>query len=174
MGIFSNQEKDADKSIKYAFSMIKEELDDYRESINENTSEIQSNYETVSNVERKIEKLAERIEQIELLLHESGLKKQRDDLPSSISLTLREQEIFFVLYTLGEKTELTYTDIARKLSLTDDIVRSYITTMIAKGVPVVKRYKSKNVFLVLDNDFRSLQAKKNVIVINDSIIESIR
>ena len=154
--------------------MIKEELDDYRESINENTSEIQSNYETVSNIERKIEKLAERVEQIELLLHESGLKKQRDDLPTSISLTLREQEIFFVLYTLGETVELTYTDIARKLGLTDDIVRNYITTMIAKGVPVVKRYKSKNVFLVLDNDFRSLQAKKNVIVINDSIIESIR
>ena len=174
MGIFSNQEKDEDKSIKQAFSMIEEELDDYRESINENTSEIQSNYETVSNIEHKIEKLAERIEQIELLLHESGLKKQRDDLPSSISLTLREQEIFFVLYTLGEQAELTYTDIARKLGLTDDIVRSYLTTMVAKGVPIIKRYKSKNVFLVLDNDFRSLQAKKNVIMINDSIIESVR
>ena len=81
-------------------------------------------------------------------------------------LNRREQEVFLILYTLEEiKGSVTYLDIARKLCLTEDIVASYISNIIQKGVPIIKRYIANQAHLSLNPKFKALQAKENILQI---------
>ena len=49
---------------KVSFSKIKEELDVHLDSINENTNEINANFEHILKVEQKVDKLSEKFEEI--------------------------------------------------------------------------------------------------------------
>ena len=54
--------------LKHLLSEVKDELEDHREAINENTNEVQSNYEHILRVENKIDKMQERIEEMTLMV----------------------------------------------------------------------------------------------------------
>lgn len=153
--------------LKFVLSSIKEQFDDHIVSINENTNEIQSNYEFLCEIDSRIEKLNERIDKIELMFNGTSQKSEyhvRD-------LTLREQEVFLVLYTSDEP--LTYVDLSRKTALSASLVQSYLINIIAKGVPIVKRYVGNVVYLSLDREFIKLQARKGIVKIEDSVLQSI-
>ena len=164
-----------DVKIIAAFRKIKQEIEDHRETINENTNEIQSNYEYLCKLESKIDKLVDRIDELTLLSNEKGTKPANDDVSKEVSekplevsrLSLREQEVFMVLY-IADK-ELTYKDIARKTALNESLVMNYVITLISKGVPVIKKYINNLVYLILEQDFKQLQAKENVLHINQSL-----
>jgi len=148
---------------KPVLELFREELDNHREAINENTVEMQSSYDVVNELNRKIDKLAERLDELTLLV--KG-KKESKSL-SIIPLTLREKEVFLALYTLCEsQPNATYRQIARKLAMTEQLVASYISSMFEKGVPVLKRYFGGMVYLKLDDEFRQSQAKNNVVGVN--------
>ena len=51
---------------------IKRQFEEHLQAINENTNEIQSNYEYLSEMESKINKMAERIDQIQLFLQSNN------------------------------------------------------------------------------------------------------
>jgi hypothetical protein len=156
--------KKLDAMLKGAFVKIKEEIEDHKESINQNTNEIQSNYEYLCRLEMKIDKLAERIDEISLFLNHPSSVRQQDVL----ELTSNEQRVFVVLYA-NDSGMLTYQDIAARTGFTENLVICYIGNLVAKGVPVIKRYLGGQMQLAIDPTFKDLQAKGNIVRLNQSV-----
>ena len=152
-------------SIRLEFAKIKHDLEEHLQAINENTNEISANYEYICEIEGKLDRLSERIDQIQMFL-ESNLnvpiyKKNNFDVKQ---LNRREQEVFLVVYTLEEeKNGVTYSDIASKLDISEQLAANYITSLIEKGVPVIKRYVNSKPLLRLDPRFKTLQVKENIL-----------
>lgn len=153
------------KRLRVEFTKIKEEFEEHLQAINENTNEIAANYEYICELESKLDKLSERIDQIQMYLESNSsiviTKRNNFDVKR---LNRREQEVFLVIYTLeDEKGGLTYQDIAEKLDISEQLAGSYITSIIEKGVPILKRYINSKPYLRLDPEFKTLQAKENIL-----------
>lgn len=153
--------------VNRVFEQIKEQFEDQLEAINENTNEIQSNFEYLCELDRKIDKLSERIDELNNIL-----KQQKGEKPDVKSfklqpLTLKEKEVFYALYILTENNRYTtYRDIAKRVSYSENLVASYITNLIEKGIPVAKKYANKVAYLGLDAGFREIQSKENIVGVN--------
>ena len=145
---------------KHVFTM-QEALTEYREVINENTSEIQSNYEFLCEVDNKIEKLAERLDELFLMVGKSVTPKKF----SVKQLTAKEKRVFLAAYSLIEESGMStsYKALSVRLSMSQGQLASYLTSLMAKGIPVKKKFVSGNVLVSLDEDFRREQAQKNII-----------
>jgi|SRR3989338_1235716 len=141
---------------------FREELDDYREAINENTNEIQANYELINELNKKIDRFTERLDELTLLV--KGKKEGRKF--NIIPLSQKEKEVFQAIYVLGEQNYVTYRQVSRRLALPEQLIASYITNILEKGIPILKKYVSGIVYLQLDHEFRQLQAKENIVGIN--------
>ena len=151
------------RKIADVLSCFREELDDHRLAINENTSEVSSNLDALNEVNAKLDKLSERVDELTLLV--------KGTLSTSIfqikPLTAREKEVFRVFYELTESAPYTtYDQLANKCSITKDTAMIHVSAMLRKGVPVVKRMRGSSVLLRLDDSFREEQAKKNLIGLN--------
>lgn len=157
--------------LKGSFSKIKEELDDYRECLNQNTNEIQSNYEYICRLDAKIDKLAERLDELTMVVQQSKEPCEQKEQFSVSTLTRKEQEIFMAIYVSDNGAS--YAEIARKAGLTENLVVCYATNLIAKGVPLIKQYLANGVRLYIDENFRQVQAKQNILKINESVAQSI-
>ena len=159
------RKKGKESLLKKAFTKIKKELDDYRSAINENTNEIQVNYEYLCEIDAKIEKLNEKMDEIAMFV---GLTKPLNtSFQSNASLTRKEKEVFMALYLLGEeKGFVSYKNLARRLGFSEDLVMNYVMALIEKGIPVLKKYVNNEPFIKIEDNFRALQAKKNIINLN--------
>jgi len=134
------------------------------DSVNQNTNEIQSNYEFLCELDSKIEKLNEKVDEIRMFLFPELTSKTHTIEP----LTKREQEIFLILYTSEEK-ELTFVDIARQVGLPPSLIKNYISNLIKKGVSIIRNSCSDGrIFLTLDKEFRAIQAKENIVKLNET------
>ena len=121
---------------------VREELDDHREAINENTTEIQTNHEFLVQLDEKIDKLASKIEELSLLVKGKPEVKE----VQVKALTKREKDVFQVIYELGAaRPFVTYREIASKLGFAESLVAQYVANIVEKGVPLVKRYSSNKV-----------------------------
>ncbi len=142
---------------------IKEELDDHRVAINENTTEIEANYEYFRALEKKIDILSKLVSELTL----AGQWKKETKAFSFAPLSVKEKKVFSALY---EQTQIqpftTYNDLAKKLDMSDSLVASYVTNMLEKGVPIIKKYSEGVAYLKLDDEFRQIQAKKNIVGVN--------
>ena len=156
--------------LKIIFSSIYDEFEEHLDSINENSSEIQSNYEFVCKVDNKIAKLNERIDEIHIILSKLTGKKtlKKPKFEDIDPLTKKEKNIFLNLYT--EEKPITYSDLAKKINMPVLIVREYITRLMEKGVPIQKTYKNIRPYISLDKKFKNLQAKKNILRIEQKIL----
>lgn len=161
-------ENSKELALKDSFKKIKEELEEHLETINQNTNEIQANYEYIQKLDEKIEKLNEKLEEIRMHLDiiKEDVSKTKDKFEAT-KLTTREQEVFLVLYTATEF--LSYKDIAKRIGLTESLVGNYITNLIEKGIPIIKKYINKVAYIKLDSHFKELQAKENILEIDDRI-----
>lgn len=165
---FYKKPKELDKQLKQTLSKINNEFEEHLQAINENTSEIQSNHEYLCEIDAKLDKLAERIDKIQLFLQSNSNfiidgEKTFDVRP----LTRTEQEIFMVLYALEDELGVvSYLDISRKTGLTQSLVSNYIVSMIEKGIPILKKYINNRPFLKLDQEFKTMQAKENLLMID--------
>jgi hypothetical protein len=160
MGVFDILDGKKEKRLKESFKKIKTEMDDHLEAINENTNELNSLTEYITELEEKIVKLGERLDEAELRIAESTGRKQNH--PQNIILTTREEEIFLLLYSRNGDL-LDFREISKALGITEEMCRKNIAGMLSKGVPIIKKYFEDKTFLVLDSDFRNLQAKENII-----------
>jgi DNA-binding CsgD family transcriptional regulator len=152
-----------EKELRDAFNKIKQEMNDHLDSINENTSEISANNNQLIHIEKMIGKLNERLDDFEVRLSElTGEKLLRARDFSNITLSSREKEVFLVLYSRTGDL-LGFREISKILGHTEETIRKQIESMINKGIPIVKKYFDNNVYLILDADFRNLQAKENII-----------
>ena len=142
---------------------MREELDDHRLAINENTDELSATNEFTNELSQRLDKLTERVDELTLLI-----KGQKEEKQFSIQpLTNREKEVFHTLYVLTESQPYaSYEQIARKMLTSKGIVMDTLTSMALKGVPILKKLDGTTVFLKLDQDFRQVQAKQNVIGLN--------
>ena len=162
-----------DKSIRNSFSKIKSEMENHLDSINENTNEINSNFEHILRLEQKVDKLSERIDELQLLFSSLTSEKRVDETKyENINLSLREQEVFLALYATEE--DMNHFDIAKNLGLTVELVEKYLESMIKKGVPIIKKYDNKKILFAIDHDFKNVQAKKNILNINEKVSEIIK
>lgn len=85
----------------------------------------------------------------------------------NVELTHREQEVFVVLYAAQEK--ITAKEIAKKLGFTDEMVNRYVYNLISKGIPILKQFSKDNMYLYMELKFKELQARKNILKIDESI-----
>jgi hypothetical protein len=111
-----------------------------------------------------MDKLTERLDDLEMRLNPAKQAK------SDIKLTLREQEVFMVLY-LGKI--FTSSDIAKRLGFTEDMVNLYLINLITKGVPVVKEIIDDLLVFSLESEFKDLQARRNILEIDSRIAQQI-
>lgn len=147
---------------KNAFSRIKEELDEHLDSINQNTNEIQVLYGYLSEIENKVEKLNERLDEITFSNKEYAIQE-------SFNLTVREEEVFIALYmSEGIKSSI---QISKILGLTEDLVNAIIFRLISKGIPVLKETINNVANYSLDKNFKDLQARKNIVNVNQNVLE---
>ena len=123
---------------------ISEQLEDHLAAINENTNELQSNYQFLCELDEKINKLSEKIDQIQLFLEKNNgfiaSKAAKFDVKA---LTKLEKDVFLVFYMLDEKGPVSYLELARRAGLTEEMVCQLITSLIEKGVPISKQYNLK-------------------------------
>ncbi len=153
------------KSFKVEFTKIRHEFEEHLQTINENTNEIAANYEYICELEGKLERLSERVDQLQMFLEANCnfaiAKGNEFDVKK---LNRREQEVFLVIYTLEEeKGSITYLDIANKLGISEQLAGSYVTALIEKGVPILKRYINSRPHISLDPVFKTLQVKENIL-----------
>lgn len=76
--------------------------------------------------------------------------------------TLTNKE-FLVFLTIFQVERTTYEQIAMKLSLTSGCVRSYVSSLLKKGAPLIKRkLKNRKVILSTNNDFKILTSEQKL------------
>jgi hypothetical protein len=153
-----------------ALQGVREEFDDHLESINDNTNEIQANYEYLCRLDAKIQNLADKIDDLQSGISRLTGMPLREEKEKDIKLTDAEKEVFLVLYTASNVRPVTYAEVAGALRESDFLVRSYITNLIEKGVPILKQYIRNTTYLSLDNRFREEQAKRNVLGISQTTL----
>lgn len=153
------------KRLRAEVQKIRHELEEHLQAINENTNEIAANYEYVGEIERKLDMLSERIDQLQMYIElNSGITISKRKNFEVRRLNRREQDVFLVIYTLEEeKGGVTYEDIANKFNISEQLAGNYVTSLIEKGVPIIKRYLNSRPYLNLDPDFKTLQAKENIL-----------
>ena len=154
---------------------IREEFDDHLEAINDNTNEIQANASYISELDAKINKLDERLEKIE-----SFLTKEHSFKPAKLpnynikNLTEKEKDIFLILYTLdSQNKKATYRELQKRTGLPKTLIQGYITSLIEKGIPIHKQYLNNKVHLKLDTQFKALQAKQNLVKLEQKTLNHI-
>lgn len=157
------------KRIKADFKKMRQELEEHLQAINENTNEISANYEYVCGIERKIDKMMERIDEIQMHLEANSSGSGQNFSSKSCNfdvekLNKKEQEVFLIIYTMEEeKGCVSYRDIAEKLAISEHLAGSYVTSLIEKGVPIIKRYVGSTPYLSLNTEFKTLQTKENIL-----------
>ena len=153
----------SNKDIKKEIDQLKEEFNEHLDAINENTNEIQANYGYISDLDKRIGKLNDKIDEISMMLKHVMSRSNlfEDNKPQISSLSSSEKEIFLVLYT-SEKF-LSYKDLAFSASMTEALISQYVTNLIEKGVPIVKQYMNGKPLVGLNSGFKELQAKNNLV-----------
>lgn len=155
--------------LKGAIQGIREELDEHLDVINQTTEEVQANYEHLCRLDDKVDRLTERIEQIVIALKDAGITVTDDGQKTNIDLHEKEKEVFLVLYT--SERVLTYEEIATGIRESEFLVRNYVTSLIQKGVPIKKRYSNSRTYLQLEQRFKELQAKTNMLNISQKTVK---
>lgn len=155
----NSEVKNLREELKIVFSKIKEELEDHLESINQNTLEIHSNYEYISLLNNKIDKLAEKIAKIELKLKEIGLNNYKEEYiekkkVENIFLTREEEELLALLLDYKRKKSLlSYKTISEKLNVSKNYAIELVNSLLEKKIPIEKKYFDEKIFLELNNNF---------------------
>ncbi|MBN2051993.1 hypothetical protein JW756_00645 [Candidatus Woesearchaeota archaeon] len=148
------------EAIRKAFRAVKNELDDHLDAINQNTAEVQANHGFLAELEVKIDKLSERLDELELIMNPTRAGA------IGVKLTPREQEVFMTIYL---SKGLTASEVARRLGFTEEMVNLYIFNLMSKGVPVKRELVDDLVVFSLDSEFKDAQAKEGVLAINPQI-----
>ncbi|MCA9478649.1 MAG: hypothetical protein KC535_05875 [Nanoarchaeota archaeon] len=151
-----------ENGVRSGFSKIKDELNEHLDAINQNTAELTTAYQYIAQLESRIEKLNERIDELTLTVQGSVAT------PSySIDLSLREQEVFLSLYMSAEP--LCVEEMAKQLGLTSELVGVSLNKLVSKGVPLIRKTVNELTFFSLESSFKSMQARKNVVPVSESV-----
>lgn len=140
--------------MKKEFQLIRQNLEEHLLAINENTLEIQALLDYLQEMEVKIEKLAQRLDSLQL--SNPGFEK-----PVIQPLNKMEERIFFVFYT--EEKPLTFTELTMKTKLPRALIADCVSSLVQKGIPLQRSSFNDQLFFKLDRNFKELQAKENLV-----------
>ena len=171
MNLFFVEDIMEDKKIRDAFRKIKEERDEHLESINQLTSELQTAFDYVAELESKYDKLKEITDDLQIFMN-SMLMNDKTHF-SNISLSLEEQKLFLALYVFGEKEPLSWDFLLKKLDVNDNALRLLLSSLLDKKIPITKEKISSEWYFNIDSRFRELQSKEKIIQIHDSVSKGI-
>lgn len=158
---------DIEGKLKKAFGKIRDEFEEHLTAINENTNELSQTHEYLCELETKMDKLSERLDTVQLFLKNYGFTGSPGQSFNVKPLTTDEQRVFLAMYTVeDEKGYVSYADIGSALSMDIQLVAGYVASLIEKGVPLVKRYVNTTAYLRIDQDFKKLQTKENILQID--------
>lgn len=135
-------------------NFIQHQLDDHLQAINENTSEIQALFDFLQQLEKKIDAMSEKLERLQL---DSTFEQK----PVTVSLTQMEKKVFLVLYT--EQLPQSYKEIAEKAELPLAVIPECLSSITAKGIPLVRVYYQEKLYLKLAPKFKEAQAKEKIV-----------
>src|SRR3989338_6467550 len=137
------------------FTAIRKMLEEHLAAINDNTAEVQALFDFLQELEIKLEKVSQRLDQTQLSL---GIPKPKITIAP---LNQVERKIFLVLYT-GQSL-MTYQEIADKSELSISVIPECISSLIQKGVPFRRSFFENQLFVGLEPGFKELQAKENIV-----------
>lgn len=107
--------------------------------------------------------LETREKQIEKPVNIYSFKKELED--QFRRLSKQEFMAFLTIYRLSEKDKyLTYAQIAKELNLSEGCIRTYISSLIKKGMPVNKeKYNNKHILLSIKQEFKDLNIQEDLV-----------
>lgn len=161
--------KNAFAKFKKEITNIKEVLNDHLDTINGNTNEIILNGDYITEIDNKVNKMNERID--EMYLQFQSIKQiieQNSLKDNNYALTKTEQKVFMILYTI-EQTALSYSDIAQRLNWTELQVKHTINDLRKKKLPIKEILIDNRPFFKLDDAFKDEQMRKNIVQIDTDI-----
>jgi phosphopantetheine adenylyltransferase len=167
--IFSKKPIDQNNGFSEVVGEIRAELDEHLDALNENTSEIQTSYECINEINEKVEKLAERLEAIEIFMQQHSSFTAVEKIFEVKPLTKTEQNVFLIIYALEDEKGLVSAEMIRKKAgLTPYLVNEYISRLIEKGIPLMKKYINNAAYIRLNPEFKRIQAKENILCIDSA------
>jgi hypothetical protein len=95
-----------------------------------------------------------------------NIQELQENLPLILSkLSKQEFLTFLTIYQLEEEiSKVTYDDVGKNLQITSGCVRTYVSGLIKKGLPVLKsKYNNKVIILSIPPEIRSLNIKKKLV-----------
>src|SRR3989338_11235964 len=108
------------KSMNKEFTAIRKMLEEHLAAINDNTAEVHALFDYLQELEIKLEKYSQRLDQTQLSL---GIPKPKTNIAP---LNQVERKLFLVLYP-GESL-MTYQEIAEKSELSLSVIPEYISS----------------------------------------------
>ncbi len=143
------------KTLHLELRSVRHIIDDHLRSINENTSEIQVLFDYLQQIEKKVDKLSQRLDHVQLA------QGKIPEKPFISSLNHAEKKIFVIMYT--EPLALSCEEISRKTNFSQAFVGESISSLISKGVPLHRSFVQDQFFFSLEPWFKELQAKENLV-----------
>lgn len=147
------------KKVKEDLDKIQKEMEEHLSGINDNTSEIQSLFDYLHQIEIKLDKLSQRLDQTQL--SQGNNQPVINQKPAVIPLNQNEKKIFLVLYT--EEMALSYPEIANKSQISISVVPECVSCLSSKGIPIIRTFCNDQVFIKIEPHFKEMQAKENLI-----------
>lgn len=143
------------EKLKKQLFLVKENLSEHLSAINENTSELQSFFDYLQELEQKLEKISQRVDQIQLQV------KVPKDKPYIAPLNNTEKKLFLALYT--EENALNCLELSQKSGIPFSIIREHLNALSQKGIPLLRSFANNQTFYQIDARFKDWQAKENII-----------
>ncbi len=143
------------RNIRGEFQRIKQALEEHLQGINENTSEIQSMFDYLQELDLKIEKINQRMDNVQLGL---GMPLPK---PIISPLDHTEKKMFLTLYT--EESALSFEEIANKSKLPLSVIPDCVSSLVSKGIPLTRNFCNNQLFIKIDPSFKEIQAKEGII-----------
>lgn len=134
---------------------IRQELSEHLSAINENTGELQSFFDYLQEIEQKLDKLSQRLDQLQL---QSNFPKEK---PYIAPLNTTEKKLFLTFYTEGNP--LSCLELSQKSGVPLSIIREFLTSLSQKGIPLTRAFLNNQTCYQIDPQFKEWQAKENII-----------
>lgn len=138
--------------------LVKQTISEHLSAINENTSELQSFFDYLHELDQKFEKLSQRLDQLQLQIQ---LPKEK---PYVAPLNSTEKKVFLALYT--EEAPLNCLELSQKSEVPFSIIREHLASLAQKGIPLVRSFCNSQTFFQIDSSFKEWQAKENIITLS--------
>ncbi|MBD3313575.1 hypothetical protein GF345_03970 [Candidatus Woesearchaeota archaeon] len=159
----SRELSEMDLRIRNSFKVIKEEFEDHLDAINENTDELKHHHAYLCELNSKIEKVNEKVDQVSSMIKE--LMHDR----SSIDLSPDEQRIFLVLYM--DEGFISFDEICGRTHFNQEYVRDMIASMLDKGVKLTREITEGKLYFSLNPYFKARQIRESIVKIDSAVVQ---